>query len=191
MAESEVDLCNAALALVGGPEISALTDTIPAAGLVRRLYARTRDHVLRAGAWNFATRRVSLVASVATPAYEYAYQFPLPTDPYCLRVLGTSLEPSDDTSLWRVEGRVLVTDDSAVSIRYLARVTDVGTFDSMFETALIYKLAQGIAEALSSKTSMGAAMRELYERELKEARTVDAQESSPRRAASRTLLDVR
>ena len=65
------------------------------------------DEVAREIPWAEFIRRATLGLEVATPEYEYAYQFTLPTDPYCLRVLDID-EETQGFNNWRVEGRKLL-----------------------------------------------------------------------------------
>ena len=56
----DVDIVNDALGELGEEPIVTMTDTTKRAKLANRIYARTRDYVLRVYNWNFATVRVEL-----------------------------------------------------------------------------------------------------------------------------------
>ena len=90
---SVVDICNNALVDLGASSIVSLTEDSKAARLCNQRYDSIRDTVFRFHPWNCLINRASLAADAVAPAFEYAFQYTLPTDPYCLRVL--SLETAD------------------------------------------------------------------------------------------------
>jgi hypothetical protein len=67
MATSEVDVCNTALALLGGKPIVALGEASDRARLCTQFYPKARDYVLKAHKWSFAIQRAVLLA-YRTPA---------------------------------------------------------------------------------------------------------------------------
>ena len=188
MATSEVAIVNNALGMLGDKPIVALDESSDRASLASRLYATIRDSVLRAYPWNFAIRRVALAQSADVPSWEYKYQYALPSNPYCLKVLETNI---DDTDAWRIEGRFLLTDAKAVKIRYIAKIEDPVQFDDLFTEAFTAKLALEMAYALTSNKSLTDSLYQLYKEKLKEARATDASENSSRTTQTSTLTDVR
>ena len=130
---TEVSICSNALRRLGDDPITSLTDDTERARLCNAFYADARDACLRSHPWNFAITRASLAQLSATPVYGFDYQFALPTDPFCLRVLAMEFEDY----VFKVEnlstqGRVLLTDQETAKIIYIARVTDTTLFDSLF-----------------------------------------------------------
>ena len=87
---SEVDICNSALNQLGASQIISRTENSKAARVVNQRYDFVRDKVIRCHPWNACVRRASLGQETDTPTYKYAYQYALPTDPYCLRVINIS-----------------------------------------------------------------------------------------------------
>lgn len=153
MASSPVVICSNALRRLGAAPITSLSENSDAARLCAALYMRTLRRLLRSHNWNFATFRQVLVELNATPEWGYEHQFAIPTDPEMLYLLETNL---DETQPWEIETysngastqRVLVTDEPAVSVRYVGLVTDTTLFDPMFdylfETDLMVQLAYPI-----------------------------------------------
>ena len=90
---TEVSICANALRRLGDDPITSLTDDTERARLCNAFYTDARDAVLRSHPWNFAITRTSLAKLSDAPAYGFNYQYSLPTDPYCLRVL--EMEYSD------------------------------------------------------------------------------------------------
>ena len=189
---TEVSICSNALRRLGDDPITSLTDDTERARLCNSLYAPARDAVLRSHPWNFAITRATLAQLSTTPAYEYAYQYSLPTDPYCLRVL--SMEYQD--YVFKIEhlagtGRVLLTDESTAKILYIARVSDTAQFDSLFVDALTAKLAADLSYPVTNSTSLQLQMHKLYELKLSEARSIDGQEGFIDDLVSDTFTDFR
>jgi len=124
---NEIEISNLALMMLGQSSIISFYDGTDKANLCEAFYPQVRDEVLRAHPWNCARVRVQLAALGASPVYGFTYQYQLPTDPYCLKVL----DVNDDSSVvWRIEQRTLVTDEGEVYITYTGRV-DHCKFDNL------------------------------------------------------------
>lgn len=197
---AEVDICNLALTRLGHSQISALDEGTKASDLCTLHYPIARDAVLRAHPWNFAIARANLALSGTTPNHEYSYQHALPSGPspaYCLKVLRTSWEASGFSGAavygfaglvggyewplpYRIEGRYLLSNETAVSIEYIGRVTDPNQFDALFTDLLAQRLAGEVALPLTDTASVAKQMWDIYAAKLAEARSSDAQEGTPR-----------
>lgn len=174
---SEVTIANRALAKLGEPAIASFSEESEPARLANRTYAELRDELLAQYPWNFAIRRTSLAAEVATPAYEFVRQFILPGD--CLRLLqidGAEVEE------WRVEnGRILTDLGSPIAIKYVARIENVDSMSAGFREALVARLAMEWAQPLTQREGVQQRMGQLYRVALATARSSDSQEDGPRR----------
>lgn len=174
MAVSEVSICSNALRKLGDNPITSLSDDSDRARLCNALYEINRDATLRAYPWNFAIRRTTLAQLSTTPAFEYSYEYTLPTNPYALRVL--SLYEGDDS--WKVEGRKLLTNDSTAAIVYIARITDTAEFDALFVEALTARLASELSWPIIRSNSAKVSFYQEFIMKINEARAIDAQEGS-------------
>lgn len=176
---NEVDISNLALMNLGiDTPITSLSDDSNNARYCNRFYAPMRDAILRSHPWNCAIHRTSITPLSATPDSDFDYQYQLPSNPYCLRVLqvGTS---EDQPIVWRVEGRRLLCDESSTPIVYIKRITDTNEFDSLLVDAISIKMAIRMAMPLSKSPAIkDALIKELELIVLPEARTIDGQESS-------------
>jgi len=172
---STVDICNSALNMIGASNILSLTEDSKAARICNQRYEYVRDAVFRAHPWNCLIRRVALAADTATPAFDFSYQFTLPTEPYCLRVL--RLEEPD--TVFKIEGRKIVTNESSIKLMYVARVTDANEYDMLLIETLSARLAADISYSLVNSAQLTQLMQKQYEAKLKEARFVDATEGTP------------
>jgi len=145
---SVVDICNSALNQIGASNIISLTEDSKAARLCNQRYEFVRDATFRAHPWNSLTTRVALAPDTATPVFEFTQQFTLPTDPFCLRVLGLS----DANILYRIEGRKLLCNESTIEMLYIARVTDVqqqATLLTQVVTTILLQHLQQLAVRLA------------------------------------------
>lgn len=184
---TEVSICSNALRKLGDASITSLTEDSKRAILCNALYAETRDAVLRAYPWNFAIARQALALNSTAPAFEFGSNFTLPTDPYCLRAL--KMYGSDQE--WKVEGRKLLTNDTAVNLVYIARITDTAEFDTLFIQTLEARLAAEMAYAITGNNTLRVDFFAEYEDKLKEARSMDAQEGYADMFESVILSEVR
>jgi hypothetical protein len=198
---SQVDIANYALNLIGASNISSLTEDSKAARIVNQRYESVRDTVFRAHPWNCLIRRAELAQSTTSPAFGYAYQYAIPTDPYCLRVLefsnGSLSYPQDNMfsntggPVFVIEGRNLLTDEGTARIKYVARITDPQQYDANLIDVLAARLAMEVAYAISGSTTMVQLTSSMYESKLKEARFIDGTEGAPQRLEASDFIEAR
>lgn len=159
MAESNTVVCNMALNRIGGQRINLFedtTDTKNEAIACRLHFEQTRDALQRSHFWVFNKTRATLSRDTATPAFEYAYQYLLPSDFLRYRYKYDSGGLSNQISVWsfslerKTDGtRILLTDETSVSLIYSARVTDTTKWDNLFTELLVLKLAQKLVTPLA------------------------------------------
>lgn len=182
---SNVQIANWSLAKIGADTITSFTEGSKEANAVNLLYDIVRDTVLRDHSWNFATKRTTLAALSDEPDWGYTYQYQLPSD--CLRVIGVQ----DDKIEYKIEGRKLLTDESEIQIRYVYRVTDPNEFSPNYIDAFVTRLAAELAYLITQSNAVASQMFELYERRLRDAKTLDAKEETPDQIQISSWLDVR
>jgi len=185
---SNVSICNNALIKLGQDVIISLTEDSKAARLCNQIYESTRDAVFRAHPWNALIKRVELAQLTTTPAYKFEYEYQLPTD--CLRVLSTD-KVEYETEVFKVEGRKLLSDDTAVSILYVAKVTDPNEYDILLQETIAARLAAELSVAMTDSNSLTQTMWTVYKDKLREARSTDGQEGTPDRIEADTYLNAR
>jgi len=195
---SVVDICNEAMDLLGAATITALTENSKEARLCNRRFETVRDAVLRSHPWNTAIRRASLAQDSDAPAFGFTYQYTLPTDPYCLRVLSfwnsnvdSEIAAYDSQVMFKIEGRKVLSNESTCKITYLARVTDTEEYDSLLSSTIAHKLAAETAYAITGSTTVSQAMQQLYEVRLREARSIDAMEGVPDKLIADDFVNIR
>lgn len=175
---SVVEICNVALIRCGAETITSLDQDAKRASLCKIMYEPTRDSLLRSHPWNFANRRKLLAASDTEPAFEFDYQYPLPSDYLKMQRVyddyGHRIESMDDGT------KVLLSNETEIYIEYTAKVTDPNLMDPMFRQALSLALAVAICPALTENAKMVEGIATQAQEMLSAARSTDAQEGTPR-----------
>ncbi len=187
MANTAVSVCSNALSKLGDDPITSLTDNTNRARLCNRLFEPTRQAVLREAVWNDSLKRARLARSTDTPAWEFAYQYALPSD--YMRMARTSLDEYDIP--YKIEGRFLLTDSSEVYVTYVYDNTDVASYDSLHIDALTARLAYELSLSVTAKRSYAEQMWAEWEVKKKEAKVVDGQENFQDENTDSTLVDAR
>tara|TARA_B100000242_G_scaffold294074_1_gene274581 strand:+ start:12859 stop:13452 length:594 start_codon:yes stop_codon:yes gene_type:complete len=175
MATSAVDICNSALNMIGASNIISLDEDSKAGRICKQRYTNVRDAVFRSHVWNCLVNRVQLTADVSAPTFEFQYQYTLPTDPYCLRVI--KLEFLD--TVYRIEGRKLLTNESQLKLIYVGRDENVSNYDQLLSESIAAGMASDLAYPLVGSNTLAQQMFDMYQRKLSEARFVDATEGTP------------
>ena len=184
---SFVEITSNALRLLGDDPITSLTEDSERARLVNALYEEVRDEVTRAAMWNCAKDRQVLASLATTPAFGWSFYHQLPST--CLRVV--DVLSGDIRVEHELEGRKLMTDESSVNLIFLKKITDPNDMDSLFIGVYTAKLAAELAEPITGSRSLAEQMWQLYERKVREARTIDSQEGTVSNLDIQQLVDAR
>jgi len=161
MATLVTEICNQSLSRIGAKRLAYTgttetdldANTTLEAILCNLHYTQTRDSLLRSHWWRFASARADLVLDTETPSFEWDYQFILPED--FLRMKSIYENRFSDVNLdsYALEGTLLLTNESEMSIRYIRKVTDVTEFDPLFVDVLVLHLALKFIPALAGTKS--------------------------------------
>ena len=182
---SEVDICNIGLTKLGEDTIISLTENSKAARLCNLVFADLRDAVLREHPWNFAIKRVELALLTTTPSFEFDFEHQLPSDN--LRVI----KIDDDLISHRIEGNKLLSNNDVVKIEYISRIEDTTLFDSLFTETFATRIAAELSFNLSDNNALTQLMEQKYRDRVKQARSMDGQEGTPRNIEADLWLNVR
>ncbi len=172
MGVSDITIINGALRKLGVQRIDSRDDDSEQGRVSKDTYDALRDAVLTDAPWDFATERQELSASDTAPLFGFAFSYPLPESPKCLK-------PREIVNLnrrmWRVEGRAILTDHEApVQLIFTALITEEGKFTSQFVEAFQARLAMEWAEALTKQNTVVQNMAALYKGKIEAARTIEA-----------------
>jgi len=172
---SEVSICSNALVRLGGKPISSFQEDSEFAGPCATVWPTVRNMVLRAHPWNCATRRAILAPLVESPAFDFGYQFNLPTD--WLKTLQVGRRNCPIT--YQQEGRRILANVSGLPLVYIWENTNPGTWDdSMVEAAEIL-MAAAMAYTVTSSTSLRDSLNQEGQYKLKVAKANDGQDTPP------------
>lgn len=201
MARSTVSIVNNALNIIGASNIVSLDENSKAARVMSQLFESVREDVFSNHPWNCLIRRAELAQETSTPLFGYSYQYPLPTDPYCLRVLefdnGSMAYPWDNMigdgglPVFVVEGRKILTNSARVRLKYVALITDPNEYSPGLISVLAARLATEAAYAITGSTSVVQIAASLYAEKLKEARFIDATEGATVRLEASDFIESR
>ena len=145
MSESVTTICNQALGQIGANRIADFdsdTENSPEHRQCRLHYEPTRDALIRSHWWRFASDRKALSQDTVTPAFEWDYQYFLPTDFLRMKSIYENRFSDENILPYALEGNLLLTNESEMSIRYIKKVVDVSKFDPLFVAVLVLELAK-------------------------------------------------
>lgn len=133
-----VNIVNQALMELGVDSITTINDETMQASLANRVYDGIVDRVIAHGYFPSTIKRSSLAQLTTTPSFGYSYEYQLPSD--CLRVVSVN-ECSIGDVEYKIENNKLLTDESSIKIRYVARLENESEMDPFLKEVLIYTLA--------------------------------------------------
>ncbi|SOE49125.1 11 [Orrella dioscoreae] len=153
-----------------------------------------RDAELRANIWHFSKARAVLPALADKPLFGFSRQFQLPAD--FLRLIqigGRRCNPRPEVDGWYSleEGRILISQDGPLRIRYVKRVEDVTLFDALFVEAFACRLAMESAETLTNSGTKRQLAQGEYQQAMAQARRMNAIERPVVTTADDTWLEAR
>jgi hypothetical protein len=178
MPVTQVSIVNSALAKVGQAPVQSLTQDTRAAQIINSIYDLVQDELLSMHPWNFAIKRATLSPTNNTPIYDYEFEYDIPSD--CLRMLDNEYDYTAVKPDWQVEGRKLLSNESSLNVRYIARETDCTMWSPTFAEAFAWHLAHKIAYALTQSTEREKMCQDSAKKALSEARTMDGVEGTLR-----------
>ncbi len=175
--QSVVSICNAALTDLGANPITSL---YPAAGedatteqkLAQAHYEPSRDAVLEAGDWTFATKQRILAASTEEAPFDDATLFQVPSD--CIRIIRCSRTSFDNNELtWRVQDGFIYAVAGNVYLTYVYRLEDPVQFSPLFAEAVAARMAWRMAIPVTQSRTLRNENFDLFVQALERARAND------------------
>lgn len=188
MALSSIELCSSALIKLGADGISSFEDGTAEARVAARLYPLTRDALLAAHPWSFATRQVALARLARAPVSDFAHAYHLPND--FLRALSAGANARGRGLVYRIVGRQLHTNAESVVLTYICRPSE-GDFPAHFTPVLVTRLAAEFCLPLTENTSRADLFMRLAEEAFRLAKLVDSQQDTPPKVEDYTLIEAR
>ena len=178
MASSDIEICNISLGYLKAGRITAFDGSSEEAKYCERFYAQSRDQVFEEHNWNVLTTRVVLSPSSIIPAFGFTYQFPLPSDPFCIRITEIKDAGGTDITDYKIEGRYILANINQINLVYIGRVVDVTTYNPMLIACIARRLAADISFPLTGASSAVQLNEDLYKKQLDEARSLDTSQGA-------------
>ncbi len=188
MALNDVALCSRALIRLGAAPITSFDDGTAESEIAGALFGPTRDAILSAYPWTFASGQVNLVKLSESPLADYQNAFALPID--FLRAISAGQGGRGRGLNYRIARGALHTDAEEVVLSYIFRPEEE-EFPPYFDMVMIARLAAEFCIPATENTSRADALFRLAETEFTRARQIDAQQDSPGRIENFSLIDVR
>jgi hypothetical protein len=185
---TSIEICSTALLKLGAAPITSFSDGTAESDVAARLYPVTRDGLLAAYPWSFTIAQIALTAEAAAPPADYAHSFALPAG--CLRVLSAGIGLAGRGLDYRIQGNKLLADAKSLTLTY-QRLVPESEFPAFFNAVLITRLAAELCLPLTEGTSRAEGLYQLAAAELRLARLLDSQQSTPRRVEDFTLIEAR
>jgi hypothetical protein len=191
-----IQICNNALSDVGLRPITSLNDGSTIANTLRIKVPSAIRTVLELDIpWNFATFRSTLAASPSTlnTAWDWAYQYPLLTEPDCLRILELADDARYEVGAHPTEGRVCWSNAGPpLRIRFIGYIDDTSRWNELAVKALEKMLASEVAQLSSAPGRNKQTLMQELGAMIGAGESRDAREGKPRvLTPNRTLIDVR
>jgi hypothetical protein len=178
---SLVEIANSALDLVGQQQIMGLDDETTAARKANlHIYDAIRE-VLAVGRWKSAQAQSSLSRLADAPTFGWLYAYQLPND-YLAMVSVNDNDPGDVLlDLWDIQGRTLLTDETAVDLTYIKDLTstgnDINAASPWLTECFKLKLATKLAWVFQQSRTLRESLLVEYREKLRFALGRDARES--------------
>jgi len=187
---NKYQICSQALVAIAAMPIASFEEGSAESIIAGTRYESVRDGLLSAHPWSFAKGQVTLPRLAATPSADFDHAYQLPAD--FLRALSVG---GDDAGAglgvaYRIFERTLHTNQDGVVLTYIFRPDESG-YPPYFIEVLIAKLAAEFALPLTENTSRTEALARLAEHSIQRAKTIDAQQQTPRRIRAQYLVGVR
>jgi hypothetical protein len=188
MAYSDLDLCSQVLVRLGAQPIASFSDGSAEATVAQRLYYLVRDGLVSGHPWTFSIAQAALTNAEEASSQDYAWRHPLPPD--CLRVISAGPYRSGRGLDYRVQGSFVLSNQSSITLTYQYRVPE-SDYPAFFAAALVARLAAEFCLPVTESASRAEVLRKSADIELRQARPVDSQQSTPRRVEDFTLIEAR
>ena len=187
MSATPVSICSNALLLLGDNPIADFNEGTDKARLASNLWEMARDAVLRQHPWNCAIKRVALAPDEEAPAFDYTYQFTLPSD--WLRTL--SIGQEGERPRYRMEGGKVLMDENVCRLRYVWRNDNPATWDALLIQTMTLVMRAMFAYAITQSGSLEQMIDGIVAKAMRDARAVDGQEDEPEAMDESPLLAAR
>lgn len=188
MIYTDVGLCSKALLKIGAQTITSFQDGTAESEVSGNLYPIIRDSLLSSYPWGFALAQKRLAQLDMRPLADFVNAFQLPED--FLRIISAGSGSRGRGMEYRIFENRIYTNSSEAVITYIYRVSEEA-FPTYFSDILVSKLAAEFCIPLTESTSRSEFLNKKFEDESRQARLIDAQQSTPQKFEDFTLVEAR
>lgn len=188
MSYTDVSLCSKALLKIGAQTITSFQDGTAEAETAANLYPIIRDGLLSSYPWSFAIFQKKLARLDMKPVADYQYAYQLPTE--FLRIISAGSGNRGSGIEYRIFENKIYTNSQDVIITYISKVNE-NIFPTFFCEALVSRLAAEFCIPLTESSSRAEYLSKKADTEIKQARLIDAQQSTPLKFEDFTLVEAR
>lgn len=188
MPMSAVELCAAALVKIGARPFASFEDDTAEAACARRLYPIARDLLLGMHPWSFTLAQAKLSPQATEPVADFAYAYALPEDH--LRTVSVGTAGRSRGTAYRSQGGRILCDAQEIVLNYQRRVPEAD-LPAFFLPLLVTRLAAEFCIPLTEGSSRAMDLYRLAETELRSARLIDSQQTTPQAFDDFTLIEAR
>jgi len=168
-ANSDIRMCNMALAKLGGALITDFDEGTKASRLCKVLYPMLRDELISEHSWS-CMRKVAVLSLLDAESDIGTYVYQLPAD--C--ILPIDLLPLGSVDAWHLVGSTVVTNVADASLIYTYSNTNPETFNWPFMRALISRLIVYLAPGIKGDSESVEKLTKEAEARVALAKTDDA-----------------
>ena len=183
MSFSSIDLCSKALNKIGANAIVSFDEGTPEAEICGSLYNTLKYKLLSIFPWSFATSSFKLNQVVVENLSGFLYVYALPGD--FLRAFSIS-----SNSPYKILGNYLYCNDEEVYLDYVANVNEE-YFSPVFISAFVNLMAAELSISLLNDSSKYSLFYKIFNSEIREAKSVDSMQETPKTLSEFSLIDVR
>lgn len=186
---SKVQIANMALSRLGASTITSFSDNTTEAKLINTLFEDLAERAMVQGPWTTCIKQATLARTTNTPTFDYSYEFQLPVDPKCLKVIRVN-DRTHKTD-FRIHGDKLLTDNSEVKILYIGKLTDSEDYGPLLTECIEILLASYLAGPISGSRTLAAELKKEYFEILNNNLAIDGQQGTKDLTVTDDLIDVR
>jgi hypothetical protein len=190
---TSTDVCNLALDHLAEDPITDIGDNSPIAQRCNRIYNITRQAVLEAHHWSFATVRATITPDPTPPAWSEMNRFLIPSTYLKVRNVYSHGDYRNvlQASRWQVEGEYIVSDIPTVFGVFTEDIVDEDKLSALFIEALAARLAMQMCLPLTENTTLQQTMATIYQNYIDEASVVDASQGRRQTVVATKLTGIR
>jgi hypothetical protein len=188
---SKEDIASRAFAMLGANEVTDFSGGGSEDDIAQLLYEELVQAELGSYEWNFTKATVQLSRNAAAPTNADKWSASYRIDALAIEVRSVMIG-SRAIEYEIQENNVLCDAGSAdtVYMEYISR-PDEGDWPPPFQTAMIFRLASVFAGPLARDADLIKAMNNLYELQIRKAKTMDSQAETSKSLRTTRLVSVR